>query len=141
MSVPGRRAGPDGRDVARVRVLEISRFVLVGATSTILYLVLYTAAVLAGLPFVLAATAAFLPVALYGYAVHDRWTFRTNTPTRRGLARWLILQTTVLVLNNLALWALVVPGGVNRIVAQVLLLPLLPPTTYLLSRRRVFGAV
>jgi len=117
------------------------RFVLVGASSTILYLAVYAGAVRAGVPYVLASMMAFLPVVVYGYLVHDRWTFRTKTPTGRGLARWLMLQSTVFGLNALWLWGLVAQAGVGRLLAQILLLPLLPPTTYLLSRRRVFGAV
>lgn len=133
MTAPVRRAGVR-------RAFEVARFVAVGATSTVLYLVLYTALVLVGVPFLAASILAFLPVVVYSYLVHDRWTFRTKAPTHRGLARWLLLQGTMLGLNSLALWALVVPGGVHRLLAQVILLPLLPPTTYLLSRRRVFGA-
>jgi len=112
----------------------------VGASSTILYVVLYTAQVLVGVPFLLASVVAFLPVAVSGYLLHDRWTFRTKAPTGRGLGRWLLLQGTMLALNVLSLWALVRQAGVQRVLAQVILLPLIPPTTYLLSRRRVFGA-
>ncbi|CAA9232099.1 MAG: hypothetical protein AVDCRST_MAG76-1370 [uncultured Acidimicrobiales bacterium] len=126
--------------VGLVRALELMRFAAVGATSTVLYLALYAGLVLTGVGFLLASVLAFLPVVVYSYLVHDRWTFRTRTPTHRGLGRWLLLQGTMLGLNSLALWGLVVQAGVNRLLAQVLLLPLLPPTTYLLSRRRVFGA-
>lgn len=136
MTLPG-GAAPHGPGH---RVLELVRFGTVGASSTILYLGLYALAVLVGLPFLVAATAAFVPVVVYGYLVHDRWTFRTRAPTGGGLARWLVLQGSVLVLNNVALWALVQHLGIDRLIAQVLLLPLLPPTTYLLSRRRVFRA-
>jgi len=127
------------RSTVLLRAFELVRFAAVGASSAVLYLVLYTGAVLAGVPFLLASLAAFLPVAVYGYVLHDRWTFRTRTPSRRGLAGWLFLQGTVWGLNALLLWGLV-HVGVDRLVAQVVLLPLLPPVTYVLSRRRVFGA-
>jgi putative flippase GtrA len=134
------RAPGGGRFARGVRVLELVRFGAVGASSTILYIAVYAAALLAGVQFVLAALAAFVVSAVYGYRMHDRWTFRTNTPTRAGLARWLTLQGIVLCLNIVALRALVVHAGIDRLLAQVVLLPLLPLTTYLLSRRRVFGA-
>lgn len=124
----------------RSRVAEIARFGIVGATSTIAYLAIYAAAVLTGIPFVAATLIAFVLSAGCGYVLHDRFTFRTNTPSRPGLARWLILQGAVLALNIVALWTLVEQAGMNPLLAQVLLLPLLPLTTYLLSRRRVFGA-
>jgi putative flippase GtrA len=138
MSVP--MAGHAGRTAGWLRVLEFVRFGAVGASSTILYLAVYGGGVLVGVPFILAALAAFVLSAVCGYLLHHRWTFRTNAPTRRGLARWLMLQSTVLGCNLLALWALVVQAGIDRLLAQVLLLPLLPLATYLLSRRRVFGA-
>lgn len=123
-----------------MRAFELARFGAVGASSTILYLAVYTGAVLTGAPFVVGALAGFLLSAAYGYVVHDHWTFRTRAPTPGGLARWLVLQGTVLGLDIVALWALVVQAGLDRIVAQVTLLPLLPLTSYLLSRRCVFGA-
>lgn len=133
------RPGTPGRSAGLVRALEILRFGAVGASSTLLYLAVYTGAVLAGVPFALAVLASFFPIAVYGYVLHDRWTFRTSSPNRRGLVSWLVLQGTVLGLNTLALW-LLVSLGMDRLLAQVVLLPLLPGTTYLLSRRRVFGA-
>lgn len=136
-TLPARGRGPGA---GRARVLEIARFGAVGALSTLTYLAVYGAALLAGVAFVLAAVAGFAVSALCGYLLHDRWTFRTRTPTRAGLARWLLLQGTVLALNIGALAALVTQVGLQRFVAQAILLPLLPPTTYLLSRRHVFGA-
>ena len=134
-------AAPERRPrTGGVRVLELARFGAVGASSTVVYLAVYGGAVLAGVPYIAAALLAFVMSAASGYLLHDRWTFRTNTPTRAGLARWLVLQGTVMGLNLLALWALVTQAGVDRFLAQVVLLPLLPLTTYLLSRRRVFGA-
>lgn len=101
---------------------------------------MYAFAVLVGTPFVLASVGAFAPAVVYSYLMHDRWTFRTKAPTGRGLLRWLGLQTTVLVLNTMALWGLVEGVHVHRLLAQALLLPLIPPTTYFLGRRHVFGA-
>jgi putative flippase GtrA len=123
-----------------LRALELARFAAVGASSTVLYLAAYGAAVWAGVPFVLAAIGAFALSASCGYLLHDHWTFRTNAATRGGLSRWLALQGCVLGANVVALWALVTQAHVDRFFAQLLLLPLLALTTYLLSRRRVFGA-
>jgi putative flippase GtrA len=137
LSLPA--GGVAGR-AARWSRIELVRFGAVGASSTVLYLAVYSCAILTRVPFGLAACAAFSVSGIYGYLMHDRWTFRTNAPTRRGLARWLILQGCVLGLNLLALWALVRQAGVERLLAQVILLPLIPIVTYLLSRRRVFAA-
>jgi putative flippase GtrA len=135
---------PTARDARRLpawsRVAELVRFGAIGAWSTLLYLAVYGGAILAGVAFIPAALAAFVLSAVSGYLLHDRWTFRTKTPTRVGLARWMILQGAVLALNVLGVWALVMHAAVPRFAAQIILLPLLPLATYLLSRRRVFGA-
>lgn len=139
MTAPVERRGTRHKSERLLRACEILRFGAVGASSTLLYLAVYAVIVLAGVPFVLASVAAFFPVAVYGYVMHDRWTFRTRAASRGGLARWFLLQGTVGGLNTLALWGLVVLAGIDRLIAQLILLPLLPMTTYLLSRRRVFG--
>ncbi|MEA2371231.1 MAG: hypothetical protein QOH12_1625 [Solirubrobacteraceae bacterium] len=118
---------------------EFVRFGAVGASSTVLYLAAYAGALTLGAPFGLAAVGAFVLSGVYGYTMHDRWTFRTRAASRAGLARWLILQVSVLGLNLLALWGLVRQLGVDRLVAQVVILPLIPCATYLLSRRRIFA--
>ena len=122
------------------RLREGLRFGVVGASSTILYFAAYSAGVLLGVPFALAAVVAFLASAAFGYMLHHRWTFRTNAASTAGLAQWLTLQGMVLLLNVLALWALIHQAGLNRLVAQGVLLPLIPLLTYALSRRHVFGA-
>ena len=137
MSVPA--ADRPGRTAGWLRLLEFLRFGAVGASSTMIYLGVYGAAILAGVPFALAALAAFVISAVWGYLLHDRWTFRTHTPTRGGLVRWLILQSAVVALDIAALWALVTQAVAGPFLAQVDLLPLLPLKTYRLSRRRVFG--
>jgi putative flippase GtrA len=124
---------------ARVLRFEFVRFGAVGASSTALYLAVYAGALVVGVPFGLAAVGAFVLSAVYGYTMHDRWTFRTNVPTRVGLARWLVLQVSVLGLNLLALWGLIRQVGLDRLVGQVILLPLIPCASYLLSRRRIFA--
>lgn len=121
-------------------LVEFVRYGAIGLSSTVLYLGVYGAVLLLGIGFGLASLAGFAGSGVYGYRMHDRWTFRTNTPTAAGLARWLMLQGTVFVVNLAALWLLVHEAGADRLLAQVVLLPLIAGATYLLSRRRVFAA-
>ncbi|MBA3747049.1 MAG: GtrA family protein [Solirubrobacterales bacterium] len=132
------------RDTARIRldglrVGEILRFLAVGASSTLLYFALYSAAIVLGAGFALAAVVAFCVSALYGYLVHERWTFRTTAASTAGLTRWLVLQGALIVANVGALWLLVHRAGFDRIVAQLVILPLIPLLSYTLSRRYVYG--
>ena len=54
------------------------------------------------------------------------------------MARWLALQGTVIGFDIALLAVLVHAVGLDRILAQVVLLPLIPLLTFLLSRRLVF---
>ncbi|HEX5924240.1 MAG TPA: GtrA family protein [Baekduia sp.] len=123
----------------RERVTELIRFGLVGALSTLVYLGFYAAIIGVGGGFVLAALTAFALSATLGFFLHHRFTFRIEGPTAaNGMARWLLLQGTVVGVN-IALLALLVHGAdLNRIVAQVILLPVIPLLTFIASRQLVF---
>jgi putative flippase GtrA len=121
------------------RVTELIRFGMVGALSTLVYLGFYAAVIGVGGGFVLAALTAFALSATTGFILHHRFTFRVAAPTANGMIRWLLLQGTVVGVN-IALLALLVHGAdLNRIVAQVVLLPIIPLLTFVASRQLVFG--
>jgi putative flippase GtrA len=128
-----------GGRLDRARVAELARFLAVGASSTLLYFGVYSAGILFGTPFGLSALLGFGVSAVYGYFVHERWTFRTNAASGSGLARWLALQGSLLAANVAGLWVLVHQAGLHRIVAQLVILPLIPLLSYLVSRRHVYG--
>gem|GEM_PF-5586576 len=131
------RPAPTGT-LDRTRIAELARFLAVGASSTLLYFAVYSGAILLGVGFALAAVLGFAVSAVYGYFVHERWTFRTNAASRDGLSRWLLLQGSLIVSNVAALWVLVHQAGMQRIVAQLLILPFIPLVSYALSRRLVY---
>ncbi|WCB96564.1 hypothetical protein DSM104299_05326 [Baekduia alba] len=122
----------------RHRVAELIRFGLVGGLSTLIYLGIYAALIWASVGLVLAALVAFAVSAGIGYFMHHRFTFRTDDPTAGGMVRWLALQGTVIGINIVLLSVLVHRAGLDRIVAQIVLLPLIPALTYLASRQLVF---
>ncbi len=122
----------------RHRVAELARFGLVGASSALLYFAIYAGLVLLATPYVLASIAAFLVSAASGYVLHDRFTFKTRNASVENLAGWFALQGSLVVFNLLALSALVHGAGLDEILAQAIVLPLLPLMSYAASRRLVF---
>jgi putative flippase GtrA len=124
--------------VARERLAELVRFGLVGGLSTGIYLGIYAGIVQAGGGFALAALAAFAASTTSGYLLHHRFTFRTDDPTPGGWVRWLALQGAVIGVDIALLTVLVQRAGLDRIVAQVVLLPVIPALTFLAGRRLVF---
>jgi putative flippase GtrA len=123
----------------RQRIHELVRFGLVGGFNAATYFGGYTALVLVGVPYLLAAFVAFVASASLGYWLHEHWTFKGATPTVRGWVSWLAAQGTATVLN-LGLLALLVDGfGLDSILAQAVLMPVTPIATYFVGRRWVFS--
>ena len=123
------------------RVREISRYGAVGLVNVATYLALYSALVLAGVPYVLAAVLAFpLPVAL-GYWLHEHWTFERGRPTGRGLAGFLAIQVAALAIGVVALVVLVDGLGMAAIPARVVTMALGPALTYVASRLWIFRPI
>jgi putative flippase GtrA len=118
---------------------ELARFALVGAFNAGTYFGGYTALVLLGVPYLLAAVAAFVASATVGYWLHEHWTFKGSRPSIRGWISWLTTQGGATVLN-LALLAVAVDVlAADKILAQLVLLPVTPAATYLVGRRWVFS--
>jgi putative flippase GtrA len=133
---PAAPATPPDR---RTRFFELVRFGLVGGFSTVLYFAVYSGLSLAGAPLGVASLGGFAVSISFGFVLHHRFTFKTGaTNDRVGFVRWVILQASVLLLNLGALSLLVHQAGLDRIVAQLILLPLIPLLTFFLSRRLVF---
>jgi putative flippase GtrA len=121
------------------RFHELARFGLVGGFNAVTYFGGYTALVLLGVPYLLAALVAFLVSASIGYWLHEHWTFKGATPTVRGWLSWLAAQGVATGLNLVLLAALVDGFDVNKIVAQAVLMPVTPAVTYVVGRRWVFS--
>jgi putative flippase GtrA len=123
----------------RDRFHELARFGLVGGFNAATYFGGYTALVVVGVPYLLAALVSFLASASLGYWLHEHWTFKGATPTVRGWMAWLAAQGSA-TLVNLALLALLVDGfDVGSILAQAVLMPVTPIATYFVGRRFVFS--
>ena len=121
------------------RFHEVIRFGLVGSFNAATYFGLYSAGVLAGVPYLLSAVIGFVLSASLGYWLHEHWTFKGRSPSVRGWLSWLAAQGAA-TLINLALLATAVDGlGADKILAQLVLLPVAPAATYVVGRRFVFS--
>jgi putative flippase GtrA len=121
------------------RFHELARFGLVGGFNAATYFGGYTALVLLGVPYLLAALIAFFLSASLGYWLHEHCTFKGRSPTVRGWLSWLAAQGMATGLNLVLLAVLVDGFDVDKIVAQAVLLPVTPAVTYVVGRRWVFS--
>jgi putative flippase GtrA len=117
---------------------ELVRYGLVGGFNAGTYFGLYAGGVHLGVPYLLAAVVAFVASATLGYWLHEHWTFKGASPTLGGWARWLGTQGVGIGVNLVLLAVLVDVVELGRIVAQLVLLPVMPAATYVVGKRYVF---
>lgn len=121
------------------RIGELARFGIVGAFNAGTYLGVYAAGLAADVPYLVAATAAFLLSGSLGYWLHEHWTFKGGRPSVRAWLGWLGAQAAGIAINMGGLFLLVEAWAVRPFLAQVLLMPVPPIATYLIGRRWVFS--
>jgi putative flippase GtrA len=136
MSAQGHREpAPFGHFAAELP--RIARFCAVGLLNTALTLVSYVVLVTLGCPAPLASAAGFGLGAVNGYCCNARWTFAAMDRARGAPARYGGVQALGAGLSALGLAA--VRGlGAARLPAEIVTLPWVTATTYVLSRLLVF---
>lgn len=121
------------------RLREIVRFGIVGAFNAGTYFGMFAGGVIAGVPYLVAATVAFIISATIGYWLHEHWTFKGAEPTVRAWLTWVGAQAGGIAVNMVLLVALVDGFGVRPLIAQLVLMPVPPAATYVVGRRWVFS--
>ena len=131
--------GPELRAVAvHVDVGQLLRFITVGVSNTVVTLLAYAGLVAIGAPVVVASAVGFALGAFNGYRLNRVWTFRGAPGGAVTGARYVAVQGAGLVLNTAGVWLAVDAAGLPRLTGEVVILPLVTVTTYLLSRCWVF---
>jgi putative flippase GtrA len=136
MSVQGHREpAPFGHLAAELP--RIVRFCAVGVLNTALTLTSYAVLVALGCPAPLASAIGFALGAVNGYWCNARWTFAAMARAHGAPARYCAVQAFGAGLSALGLAA--ARGlGAARLPAEIVTLPWVTVTTYVLSRLLVF---
>ena len=119
---------------------QLARYLIVGVSNTTITLMVYALLVHAGLPAVVASVFAFGAGAVNGYRLNRAWTFRS---ARRGAgvgARYVAVLLVGLGVNAVGVALVVNVAELPRLAGEVLALPPVTATTFLLARSWVFGA-
>ena len=119
-------------------LLQLVRFLVVGAGNTVLSFLAYTALVLAGVPYWVAGPVGFAAGAVNGYVLNRRWTFAARD-SYRARARYLAVQVGGLGATTGLLW-LFVAAGTDRIAAYALTVPLVTFAMFTANRAWTFAA-
>lgn len=113
---------------------RIVRYTIVGLSNTVLTFVAYTMLVGAGVAAPAASAAGFAVGAFNGYHLNRRWTFGAA----RGRALRYVAVQGVGAAASAAGVALARGDGVGRLVAELIVIPVVTLMTYLLVRAAVF---
>lgn len=125
-------------------LVQMVRFGLVGALSTVIYAAVYWPLATFVLPYpVMAVPIAFGVAVVIGYGLHSRWSFEGHGQAERSRAtqvRFVLAQTMGLLLNAIFTWVLTGPlfHGPTwwPLVPAVLITPFV---TFLVNRYWVFA--
>ena len=122
--------GPEG-----IRVLK---FCVVGVLSTLLVVALYGVLLAIDLQYTIAGALAWIAGVLNGYTWNRLWTFDRTEHQTVLLARYMGVGLLGLALNTCLLVLLHSAAGVDELVAELVALPVVVLTTFLVNRFWVF---
>jgi putative flippase GtrA len=118
---------------------ELIRYATVGVGNTIVTLASYSGLIAAGSPYVAASAVAFILAALTSYLGNRTWTFaRTEIPHRTAAPRYLAVVSLGLLTDVATIAALVDGLGAPKMLAQVLVIPVVAAQGFILSRLWAF---
>ena len=116
------------------------RFLLVGVSNTAITLVTYAVLLAAGVPAIGASVLAFAAGAVNGFLLNRTWTFRSDRRGAGAVARYVAVLTLGLGLNALGVGLAVQVAALPRIAGEIVALPPVTATTFVLARSWVFAA-
>jgi putative flippase GtrA len=115
------------------------RFAVVGASNTLLTVVVFAALTRAGVPPAPGSALGFAAGALNGYRLNRTWTFRRAGGGPRTMARYVAVQLLGAALSGIGVAFASSDLQLRHLLAEGVVLPIVTLITYTLSRRLVFG--
>jgi putative flippase GtrA len=116
------------------------RYLLVGVSNTAITLAAYVLLLGAGVPTVGASVLAFAAGAVNGFLLNRSWTFRSDSRGPGAVARYVAVLTLGLGLNALGVAVAVHVVELPKVAGEIVALPPVTLTTFLLARSWVFAA-
>jgi putative flippase GtrA len=137
-----RRSRAEPLTSARMRVPVLMQFVkfgIVGVSNTLLTFAVYTLLLkVFGVWYLAAAAIGFGVGAVNGFLLNRRWTFRGHVGDALTPLRWTIVQGCGLALNEGLLYVLVHDAGLDKLVAQALVMGVVTISTFTANRAWTF---
>lgn len=120
---------------------RILRYAVVGVLGTAIHFGVLVALVeWAAVDAVLASAVGFFVTLMVSYVLNHRWTFESRAPHGAAFGRYAAVSLLGLGLNSLIMYLAVHIFGLWYILAQALVVIVVPAVNYLLNRSWTFGA-
>ena len=116
---------------------QFGRFVVVGASNTLLSVAMYLALLAAGVPYPVAAACGFVAGAINGYLLNRWWTFSAPPASPRQVAAYLTVQVVGLLITVGVVGLL--HGHAPPLVGQGVAIPLATVAMFSLNRTWTFA--
>jgi putative flippase GtrA len=140
-AAPPRRAfGALSRRLGDPVVGQLVRYGVVGISNTLVFLAAYALCVHFGVWYIAASAIGYTLGAINGYVLNRRWTFRATQLSHTASASRYAIVTIAAALGNVGLLYVFVDGiGVDRIVAQVIVILIVQLLTFVVNRAWSFA--
>jgi putative flippase GtrA len=119
-------------------VVQFVKFGIVGVSNTLIFFLVYTLLLKAGVWYVAASGVGFAVGAINGFLWNRRWTFRGHVGDALTPVRWFVVQTSGLLVN-LGLVYLFVDGlGLGELEGQAVTIVIVTVLTFFVNRAWTF---
>ena len=118
--------------------MKITRFVIVGASNTLLGYVFYVAMVKLGVDYKLALLIGYVFGVFFGYFLNRYWTFSNNN-YRLSFMKYVVLYVGVFILNSLFLILSVDLLLLDPIFSQFFIIGIISLVSFAVQKTWVFG--
>jgi putative flippase GtrA len=115
------------------------KYAIVGVTNVTIDFVLYAVLVWAGVWYPLAKTLSLVVATANGYTLNRLWTFRAGRHHNTMLTKYFTVQAVCLTANLVLLVALVEGAGLDKVLAQAMVLPVIALASFTAQRLWTFG--
>jgi putative flippase GtrA len=117
------------------------KYGIVGVVNVSIDFALYAVLVSIGLWYPIAKTASLIVATANGYTLNRIWTFRAGPHRSIVLAKYVTVQASCLAGNVTLLVALIEFGGLHKITAQAIAIPVIALSSFAAQRMWTFGGV
>ena len=127
------------REFMKAKLIQFVKFGLVGASNTLIYLIVYYILIMFQANYLFASISGYLLSSLSGYILNKLWVFKDGRATVKGsIVKYYIVYSSSMALNLIAMYLLVDLLNVSDRLAPILTLCITVPYNFIFSKLWTF---